>query len=95
MTKIKIGLLIQSIITFFIGILLISAGLPSDKTDAVLKTGEKIVEQTNESLYTPQGSNVAGQMKESLALLGWAVSIISVVQFFVLVFLLVKELQEG
>ena len=77
----RIGLLVQAVFTFFIGLLLASQGLPSSEEEAALYTGNTVMDALNETTDDPVVAETTANFKSSFLMLGSAISLVSVLEF--------------
>lgn len=91
MSKAIGALLFQSVLTFFIGLILVANGLPSSPEDAVINMGTTVLNDTANTMNDPIAKEVAYNGMKGLRNLGVGLSIISALEFFVLILLLFKR----
>jgi len=91
MSKAIPALLIQSIITFFIGLFLATNGLPSSPEEAAINLGTTLLNDTANTVNQPVAKEVAYNGIEGLRNLGIGISIISALEFLGLILSLFKR----
>lgn len=91
MGKVTFGLLFQSVITFIIGIILASQGLPSSQEDASITLGNTLLNETANLVNDPYAKSAAENGMEALNILGIGMSIISALEFIFLLIYLARQ----
>ena len=82
--------MVQSIVTFIIGVILASHGIPSSPTDFIVKFGDSMA--TNISSMAPSDvSDTAQSMVGIIELMGYTISFVSLIEFFIVsIYLLIS-----
>lgn len=90
MSKAVAILLTQSVLTFIIGLVLASHGLPSNPEDAALQLTDKTLNSTAESIDDLYAQNAIGNGRLSLRIIGIGASIASAIEFIGLIIAQIK-----
>ncbi len=86
MSKTKLFLFIQALVTFFVGLLLSSQGVPTDEVGITTHT----VEELENTVDVPGAQKVLSDTKSALQLIGVSIIVGSVIELFWLGFLCFK-----
>ena len=84
MSSVRLILFIQALAFFVVGIYLSSQGLPSDEGSATIYAGEQIIDSLADVSDSPEVDNIANDMKSNFRMMGYFLTIFSVVELIVL-----------
>lgn len=84
MSSARLILFVQALAFFIIGIYLSSQGLPSDEGSATIYAGEQIVDSLADVSVSPEVDNIANDMKSNFRMMGYLLTIVSIVELIVL-----------
>jgi hypothetical protein len=82
--SIKLGLFIQALVTFILGLFLVSMGLPSSEADIITETGGQIMDALDDVSDSPEVHNIAENSKSSFRIVGFFISIFSILELIIL-----------
>jgi len=82
--RIKLGLFLQALVTFVLGLYFAFMGLPSSETGLIIETNNQIMSAFDDVSDSPEVHKIAENTKSPFRILGFFITIFSILELILL-----------